>query len=182
MYGADLSAALLSQAHGLPGGERLARRLVRADARSVPFADGAFDAAVLLFSSFGYFGEEGDEQVLDELARLVRPGGRAVLDLMNPARIRASLVPSSSRRVEGGRLEEHRSLADGGRRVTKQVRFVGADGSQRRWNEDVRMYEPEEIGPMALDRGFAIVRVDGDFDGTTFDDQAPRQLILLRRE
>ncbi len=64
---------------GLAGGERLRGRLFRGDARAVPFGDGSFDAVLNLFSSFGYFGEQGDGQVLGEIARLVRPGGQVVI-------------------------------------------------------------------------------------------------------
>ena len=181
VLGVDLSPELLVRARELPGAAALDGRLVRADARAVPCHDGAFDAVVNLFSSFGYFGEDGDAQVLDEVARLVRPGGRAVLDLMNPARIRAALVPASSREVEGGVLEERRALADGGRRVTKDVRLVLADGGERRWREDVRMYEHGELVELLRARGLEVTRVEGDFDGTHFGPDAPRQLVHLRR-
>ena len=131
IVGVDLSAALLAQARQLPGAERLAGRLVRADARALPFRPAAFDAAVLLFSSFGYFGEGGDGRVLAGLARAVRPGGRVLLDLMHPARVRAGLVPRTSSRRGAARVLERRALADGGRRVTKAVRVEEQDGGVR---------------------------------------------------
>jgi SAM-dependent methyltransferase len=181
VFGVDLSPELLARAATLPGASVLAGRLVRADARAVPFADGAFDTVLNLFSSFGYFGDEGDARVLDEIARLVRPGGRVVMDLMNPARIRAALVPSSSREVEGGRLEERRALTDGGRRVTKEVTLTLTGAEPRRWREDVRMYELAEITRLAAARGLEVTRVDGDFGATPFGAGAPRQMVHLRR-
>jgi SAM-dependent methyltransferase len=181
VLGVDLSAELLVRAADLPGGARLSGRLVRADARAVPCREQAFDGVINLFSSFGYFGEDGDARVLDEVARLVRPGGRVVLDLMNPARIRAGLVPASSREVEGGVLEERRALADGGRRVTKEVRLIAPDGGERRWREDVRMYEHAELLAMTSARGLQLTRVEGDFDGAAFGPSAPRQLLHLTR-
>lgn len=45
---------------------------IHADARSLPFADGFFDAIVSIDSYF-YFGT--DDQSLNELARFVKPGG-----------------------------------------------------------------------------------------------------------
>lgn len=181
VFGVDLSSDLLVQAANLPGGEQLAGRLVRADARRVPMASGSCDTVVNLFSSFGYFGAEGDGQVLDEIARLVRPGGRAVLDLMNPARIRAALVPESLRAVEGGRLEERRALEEGGNRVTKAVRLVLADGSERRWREDVRLYEHTLVRSMLAARGLEVVAVQGDFADVPFDEDASRQLLHVKR-
>jgi SAM-dependent methyltransferase len=179
--GVDLSLDLLRGAAELPGGSALRERLVRADARSVPFVDGAFDGLVNLFSSFGYFGEQGDARVLGEVARLVRPGGLAVLDLMNPARIRAGLVPESRRERDGMVLVERRALEDQGRRVTKVVCLTLPDGREKTWREDVRMYEPNELRSLLGARGMLVERVAGGFDGRPFEARSERQLVLARR-
>jgi len=67
--GLDLSPELLAHAAQGPGWELLRGRLLRGDARVLPFAERSFGSLVNLFSSFGYFGEEGDRQVLREIAR-----------------------------------------------------------------------------------------------------------------
>lgn len=54
----------------------------RSDARRLPFEDQAFDAVLLLGNSFGYFDAAADDRaVLDEVRRVLRPGGRVLLDL-----------------------------------------------------------------------------------------------------
>lgn len=168
-FGLDLSAELLAAARELEGFEhRLAGRLVRADATRVPFADACFDGVAVLFSSFGYFGEEGDARMLREVARVLRPGGLAVLDLMNPARIRAGLVPDSRRSGPGFELVERRRLEEGGRRVVKEVELTLTDPAAggpgaRRWREDVRMYEPAEVRALLGRSGLVLERAAGDF-------------------
>lgn len=179
--GVDLSDELLAQARGLPGGELLAGRLARADARALPFRDAAFDGLVSLFSSFGYFGDEGDARVLDEVGRVLRAGGRAFLDLMNPARVRAGLVAESRCERGGARIEERRALADSGRRVVKDVRIVLRDGSVRRWRENVRMYETPELASLLRPRGLEVLGVAGDFAGGAYGPQAERQILVARR-
>jgi SAM-dependent methyltransferase len=167
---------------------------VRADATRVPFADACFDGVVVLFSSFGYFGEQGDARMLDEVARLLRPGGLAVLDLMNPSRIRAGLVPDSRRSGPGFELVERRHLEQGGRRVVKQVELTLTDASAggpavRRWREDVRMYEPAEVRALLGRCGLVLERAAGDFglvpqavDGAWSGPvpAAPRMLLFAR--
>ncbi|MCG8467493.1 MAG: methyltransferase domain-containing protein, partial [Gemmatimonadetes bacterium] len=70
--GLDLSAALLEEARVRPGVDG---RLVRADMRALPFADGAFGGLVNFFTSFGYFMTPAeDAAVLDEVRRVLRPG------------------------------------------------------------------------------------------------------------
>jgi hypothetical protein len=103
-----------------------------------------------------------------------------VLDLMNPARVRAELVPHSRRAGDGFELDERRSLADGGRRVVKEVRLRDGRG-ERAWREDVRMYAPEEIDALCARAGFAVEGRDGDFGPRAFDPGAPRQIVWLRR-
>lgn len=182
VVGLDLSLDLLRAARELPGFERrLAGRLVRADMTRVPFADASFDALVNLFSSFGYLGEAGDAQVLREIARVLRPSGRAALDLMNPACVRAALVPHSTRTGPGFELEEHRRLEQGGRRVVKDVELRADGRAPRRWREDVRLYEPAELAPLLAAAGLAVEREFGDFDGRRCDSGAPRRIVLLSR-
>jgi SAM-dependent methyltransferase len=176
VVGVDLSMDLL---RGAP--EALAGRLIRGDATRVPLADAAFDGLVVLFSSFGYFGDEGDGRMLDEVARLVRPGGRLVLDLMNPERIRAGLIPHSVRREEGFELEERRALADGGRRVQKDVELRLAGGEVRRWREDVRMYACDEMRALLEARGVGVEAVRGDFADEAYGAGSPRMILLARR-
>ena len=74
--GVDLSLGMLRHA-------RTDAPLVEADALRLPVADGSVDAAV---SGFALRNFVALEPVLDELARVVRPGGRiALLDVATPA-------------------------------------------------------------------------------------------------
>jgi len=174
--GIDLSADLLADAP-----DSLAGRLARADIRHLPFADASFDAVVNLFSSFGYFAEEDDGAVLDEIARVLRPGGRAILDLMNPDRIRAGLVPESRTERDGIVLEERRSLSSDGRRVRKEVRLTLPGEAARTWTEDVRMYGTAELQALAEPRGLRLHAVEGGFDGSSFGPESERQIVHLSR-
>jgi SAM-dependent methyltransferase len=181
VYGVDLSMDLLRRARDLPGSTAIRGRLARADARTVPFRSAAFDSVVLLFSSFGYFGDDGDARVLDELARVLVPRGVAILDLMNPSRIRAALVPHSRSDRGAYVLDERRRLEDAGRRVVKDVALERADGSVRRWSESVRMYEIVELEALLGARGLELESTAGDFDATPPGPDAPRQIVRVRK-
>ena len=174
-FGLDLSIDLLRRARGLDG------RIVCGDARSIPCAEGSFDAVVSLFSSFGYFGDEGDRSVLLEVSRVLKARGLLVLDLMNPPRVRAHLVPTSEVERGGRRIEERRTLADAGRRVVKEVRFQAEDGSSRTWREDVRLYEVSDLLAILPGTGLELVRMDGDYEGSPLSPDSLRQILWLRR-
>ena len=181
VVGIDLSQNLLDASGSLEGSAALRGRLLRADVRWVPLQSQSFDAVVNLFSSFGYFTQEQDQQVLDEMARLTRLGGRVVMDMMNPARIREGLVAKSVRTQGELTIREERALEDGARRVTKQVTVLAPGGESRTWREDVRMYELEELEPMFEARGLLLQRAEGGFDGSPLSPQSERQLLTLRR-
>lgn len=185
VVGIDLSFDLLRSARELEGESDAAAllrgRLAQADMRALPFADGAFGAVVNLFTSFGYLGDEGDAQALAEMARVLAPGGTLVMDLMNPAAIRRGLVPSSREERDGIVLEAERRLENGGRRVVKEVRLTTADGAERSWREEVRMFEPDELDERLLALGLRVERRAGDFSGERFDPaEAARQIVVAR--
>lgn len=75
LVGIDLSAQMLDRARDKLAGRPQAT-FQRADAHALPFDDDRFDVAVSA-SAFHYFADPG--QVLTEIARVVRPGGRFVL-------------------------------------------------------------------------------------------------------
>src|SRR2546428_4788225 len=49
----------------------------------VPATDAPFDAALNLWTSLGYYDEDTDVQILQEYAKLVRPGGILVIYIVN---------------------------------------------------------------------------------------------------
>jgi len=175
-WGLDRSRELLARS-----APELRERVVRGDFRALPFRGGAFAAVWMLFSSFGYFDEAENERALAELARVLAPGGTAVLDLMNPARVRATLVPRSTTRRGTIVLDEARHLERDGTRVVKDVVARADDGGERRWREDVRLYEPGEVAGLLARVGLVPLRSEGDFDGRAFAADAPRQIVWAAR-
>lgn len=177
--GVDYSLDLLRRVHALPEGSRVASRTVNGDARRAPFQAGAFDGIVSLFSSFGYFGDEGDAELLSGIARMLAPGGIAFLDVMNPNFVRTGLVPESTKSVGDARLVERRSLS--GPCVRKDVELWRAGVHVRTWHEEVRMYEFAELEALSAGVGLAIDASWGAFDGSRLEPSSPRQLLRLRR-
>lgn len=182
-FGLDLSQELLLGARELPRFDELLRgRLVRGDSSRLPFRRASLDCVVSLFSSFGYLGDDGDARALAEVARVLCAGGLALFDLMNPARVRATLVPHSERSGDGFDLREERSLTHAGQRVVKEVELRVRDGVTRRWREDVRLYERTEIVELARRSGLSVTGAFGDFDASAHDASSSRMIVELRRD
>jgi SAM-dependent methyltransferase len=112
-------------------GEALRRARLRApratflqlDQRNVRAVAGPFDAAVILWQSFGHFDPTTNDRILADIATLLRPGGRLLLDLFHPEPLIAERgAPVRSPRAEGvvitnlvksGRLESRIQYPDG---------------------------------------------------------------------
>jgi len=80
----DISAAMLDGAVRLNAATGVAVPLVEADARALPFADGAFDVVFTSFGAIPFVPDAG--RVHAEAARVLRSGGRWVFSVTHPTR------------------------------------------------------------------------------------------------
>jgi len=157
---------------------------VRADMRRLPFQDWSFRAITCLFSSFGYFAEEGEHlETMREMARVLEPGGGALLDLMDRDTVEYHLVPQSVDIVGEMVIEVERALVNGGERVEKSIRVLrqGDRKVQRAWTESVRLFTSEELSDMAARSRLVIENTCGDYDGRPVVPGETRRLIVLRK-
>ncbi len=175
-YGFDLSEELIVQAAGDPG---LERRLCRGDIRDIPFKT-CFDVVLNLFTSFGYFQEDEENRLaLSELTRCLIPGGLLVLDHMNAARVRSTLVRESECIRRGMKVLQQRWLR--GNRVQKRIQITNSLGDQSVFREDVRLFEPDEMIDTARAAGLVDITLHGGFDGVSFESGSERMILIARR-
>jgi SAM-dependent methyltransferase len=90
VVGIDAAAPVLAHARATAAAEGLAVDLVQGDMRALS-DEARFDAVLLMNSSFGFFDEAGNAAVLQGCARALAPGGRLVLQCLNPYQIDAYL-------------------------------------------------------------------------------------------
>lgn len=167
--GVDLSETLLRIARGVTDAP-----LVRADMRALPIRPGTMDLTVNLFTSFGYFDHDVEHTAaLREMVTTVRPKGWFVIDFLNPAAVRARLVPRERIAVQGRKVVVVRSVSADGHHVCKTIRTT--DG--RRFTERVRLFEPVEIETMLRDAGVAVRRRFGDYDASALLNGSPRTIL-----
>jgi SAM-dependent methyltransferase len=168
-FGVDLSATLLRIARGLTDAP-----LVRADMRALPIRDRSMDLTVNLFTSFGYFERDAEHAAaLREMVATVRPGGWFAIDFLNPAAVRARLVPCERLEVRGGEVEVTRSVSADGHHVSKVIQT----GDGRRFTERVRLFEPEEIEAMLGQAGLTVRHRFGDYDASPLLPGSPRTIL-----
>lgn len=173
--GVDLSTVLLDVAR--QEAADLDISFHEGDMRALPFAADFFDGLVNLFTSFGYFEEdEENERVLHEISRVVKPGGRFVIDYLNHAAVERGLVPASERLEEGARIREKRWIEAGF--VKKEIEVTDKRGT-RRYLEQVKLYPLEAMQSMMARAGLAVESVKGDFESNDYrKTDSPRMIFI----
>jgi len=173
--GMDLSEVLLAEARRMD--EHRQVEWVRGDMRRVPLA-GPFDAVVNLFTSFGYF--ETDEEngaVLREIGRLLKPGGRFLLDFMNARFVERNLVPYSERQDGSVRIQESRSIENGF--VCKRIVLSEPGKPDRNYQERVRLYQLGDFKRLLAGTGLVLDQVHGDYENGSYSEETSKRLILV---
>jgi SAM-dependent methyltransferase len=83
VVGLDIAPPLVAYARERFGREGLHGEFICGDMREIAY-DGEFDAVLVLSGSFGFFGDEGDQELLGKIARALKPGGRAFIMYLCP--------------------------------------------------------------------------------------------------
>jgi ubiquinone/menaquinone biosynthesis C-methylase UbiE len=148
VVGADRSPAQLEEARRRTGGREWPR-FVQADYRDLPFDDESFDAALNLFSGFGYYGEEADRQAFAEYRRVLRSGGALVLETMHRDRLMSIF-----------REQDWEELADGGI-VFEHRTFDPVAGEVETSEFRIRTYTATELAAMLSAAGFSEIQFLG---------------------
>jgi SAM-dependent methyltransferase len=175
-FGLDLSRDLLALAP-----ESLRPWLLRGDMRHLPVREGSLAGVCLWFTPFGYFSDEQNRQLLQDVRRLLHPGGVLLLDYLNAAHVRANLVGEDEALHHGLRVVSRRALE--GQRIVKRMVLTRLDtGATRKVTESVRLYDPSELVAMARGCGLDLFSEAGDYGGAPFSGtQSSRWIGFLRR-
>jgi ubiquinone/menaquinone biosynthesis C-methylase UbiE len=172
--GLDADAFFLAKAREAGSGAEF----VEGDMRSLPFPDASFDAALLWFTSLGYFDDDGNRAVLRELRRVLRPGGRAVVDHLNlPRMVEMFQWQSFVRRGADVMLDEHEY--DEEARMFETTRTYIRGGEVHEIQYRVRCFLPDELREWLLAAGFAEVDLRG-VEGEPFTPESRRVIAVGR--
>jgi len=162
--GVDRSQTLIDEARRR-GSEP---KFLQADYRELPFSDASFDAALNLFSSLGYLGDDEDTRALTEIHRVLRPGARLVIETMHRDRLVGLRHDKNWQLLGEGRLVFEQSTFDPASGVVQSTQTLveGADRESRTWS--LRIYTATELLAMLKRAGFESARCYGDLEGGPF--------------
>jgi SAM-dependent methyltransferase len=175
--GIDLSETAIAEARSTAGDERLdgTATFQVGDMRD-PVCDACADGVVNLFTSFGYFHDDAEnEQALRAMATALRPGGWFLQDFLNAPVVADSLEASTHQTENGLTIHQDRWIEDG--RVNKEITIEHADGAQT-FHESVRLYTLYDLKEMYTTVGLDVVTLFGNYDGDDYEPDASPRLLL----
>jgi SAM-dependent methyltransferase len=149
------------------------------DMRCLPFTAASFDWILNFFTSFGYFEKERENfEVLEEIVRLLVPGGRFLIDILNPNRALRDLTPRETQNLEGRRIEIERWYDTATLRINKRIRVIEPGRPARSYLESVRAYQQEEVTIGLRWAGLEVSALFGNFHGDPYERDSERLILV----
>jgi len=178
--GVDLTASFVEEAKKRAEAENLQAEFVRADMRRFRRPE-AFDLAINLFTSFGYFDAPAeDRKVLENFFVSLRPGGLLLVDLRGKETVARDFRPRDWIEQDGALILEEHKIIEGWSRI-KTRWIVIRDGSREEFALTLRLYSGAELKALMEEVGFVEVELYGDFQGSPYGPEARRLIATGRR-
>jgi SAM-dependent methyltransferase len=185
------AAELARRGYSVVGVDRNPRYLERAEmaAPEVEFfegdmrefvREGEFDAVINLYTSFGYFEDEGENvRVLENVKKSLKGGGAFLIDTQGKETLALKFEERRwSEQGDAHLLQESRVVDDWAWVESRWILVRG--GEQKEFIVRVRLYSATEMKAMLNSVGFKKVEVFGSLDGKPYDHQAERLVAVAR--
>jgi len=182
--GVDLSQDFIQLARKQAFAQEVGDRteFLHGDMRELGF-DSEFDAVINVFNSFGYFGNEEDLEVLEGMARALKPGGRLLLDNGNRDYYLLYAAPTSWEELfDCYVLYRFAFHAQTGVAHTQQIVLDKGGLEPRTYDIAVRAYTFPELNRMLETVGLSVYAVYGDWDGSQFTTESPRMIVTAIKD
>lgn len=163
---------------------KLSIRIVKGDMRRIPFRN-EFDAAINIFTSFGYFSDDKQNlKVLSEIRKSLKKGGKLILDLRNRQAAIKSISSSKAWMRWGNNyiLQENKFNKN---KQQEEVRFliINPKGKMTKTGFLVKSYTLSKIKKMLQKTGFKILKTYGSTANfSPFTVKSSRLIILAEKK
>ncbi len=178
--GVDRTSRYLEKARAYAAEQGVAVEFVQGDMRTFR-RPAAFDGAVNLYTSFGYFEDpEEDRRVLRNLRESLRPGARLVMDMAGKEILARIYTPKDWLEYpDGSLLLFEREVMPGWSLLRN--RWISLRGGERtEFHFTHRVYSAAELEGLLKGEGFTVEGVYGGLDGRPYDREALRLVAVAR--
>jgi SAM-dependent methyltransferase len=178
----DLALPMITRAAEDAQQEGLRINFLHKDIRDIGF-EGTFDAVTCVGTTFGFFDDEQNREVLGRLANALKPGGRLLLEVVNRDHVLSSQPNLQWFEGDGCVVMEESDFNYYSSRLTVKRTMMREDGRQTESEYSIRLYALHELGQMMQAAGFRVKEVSGGqaMRGVFFGAQSSRIILLAER-
>lgn len=178
--GVDRTAAYLRKARADAKKEKLDVEFVKSDMREFVRPD-TFDAAINMFTSFGYFEDiEDDFKVVANLFSSLKGGGKLLIDTMGKEIIARIFRERDWHELDGNILLEEREVSRDWSWM--ETRWILLRGDRRdNFTLSLRLYSAAELSGLVQRAGFEKLRTCGSLAGDPYNVKAKRMVLVARK-
>jgi len=146
------------------------------DMRKV-YQENQFDVATNLFTSFGYFEKDSDEQkVINAMASNLKKEGTLVIDFMNAKNVIANLVASEQKIIDGITFDISRKVVN--QHIIKDIHITDSK-TEHHFQEKVKALALANFSDFITNAGLKIIDIFGNYKLEEFNTQTSDRLILI---
>lgn len=139
-----------------------------------------FDYVLNLFTSFGYFENEGDNyDTIKCVNNALRPNGIFVLDFMNAQKELANLIPHEIKIIDGIEFNINRSFEDNF--IIKQINFFD-QGKEFNFQERVKAIDLDDFKKYFAANKLKILHLLGNYNLEEFNPNTSNRLIIIAQK
>ena len=143
---------------------------------------GKFDLVINLFTSFGYFEhQEDDEAVLKNIFESLIPGGKVVMELMGKEILARIFQKTISTQLENSSvlIQRHKIMNDWSKNLNEWILLK--ENTYKKYSFSHRIYSAVELKSLYRAAGFNKIKVYGSLKGTVYDEEADRLVIVAEK-
>jgi SAM-dependent methyltransferase len=181
LIGLDLSPVLLKKARDDMAESETDVVLVRADMRDIPFKC-TFDYVINIFTAFGYFDNEDDDQrVMNGVCAALRPGGAFLMDTVNREWVLSHFRKEHWEELEEGKYAlDEREFDPLSSRIRARTICLG-EGEKVERHHSMRFYTLTEMTRMVEAAGMKLTSAYGHLDGRRYWLESPRMVVRAEK-
>ncbi len=151
-----------------------------ADMRSYKQPD-KFSVVLNLFSSFGYFDDPKDNQlVIKNAFDSLQSKGRMLIDVRSREHFINHFDQNGHAEIADATVDTHREPLDGFRRI-KNTWMITKNGHSKSYEFTHWAYDPQELLTMCKQAGFTTCATYGGFDGRPYTLDTNRLIIVAQK-
>jgi len=179
--GFDYSRILLDMAVEEMNKRKLSIPYVRGNMPNLPFKDSAFDWVLSLFGSFGYLSDKENIEVLEEIARVLKPGGTLMLDIWNKEAVLNRYGDDKKHQIGNNEFFIQKCHFDHNLNRMTVNRFFTSPDNEEKYSVSFRVYTRAEISEILTSLGFEIRDFRGSFESREITPESKSMVIICKK-